>query len=41
MDFQHAIMATDLECTYPYTTDQEFKIFNLIPKFSTLTIITP
>ena len=41
LDFQHAIIAAGLECAYLYTLDRGFDVFNSIPAFNTLTIVTP
>ena len=41
LDFQHAIIAAGLECTYLYTLDKGFDTFNSIPAFNTLAIVTP
>ena len=41
LDFQHAIVASDLKCSRLYTLDKGFGIFNSIPEFKTLTIVTP
>lgn len=41
LDFQHAILAAGLKCTCLYALDKGFNIFNSIPAFNALTIVTP
>lgn len=41
LDFQHAIIATDLKCDRFYTTDQGFERLKSMPEFRTLSIVTP